>query len=507
MLPHPFPLFWDWTGVGIFFLLTLTGALVLILAGRLGGLETRALGLGRHVEALLLVSFVATFLSNLGIISGGTFGQVPIHVGDGGVVAVSLVGAIVPVILSVHFLLRTGSARAALVLLAIAITSAASYFTSEPVEGLGIVSFAPLVYLPTLIAAGAGLLIAQTRWASLPIAYACGSLGALIGADLLRVDWVLNAPVTAASFGGANSQDLVFLQGLWAVALASVAHLPKLFQLRRASPEWERIARLTRDGAFQAALEAALRLVTKRLETWARDRGLQGAPREQVWRVSTARPVLEQASTLIARNNYSRAAVRPVLENLEGLDRRLARPGFDHPAPRGRRFAAGAIDLVPVFAVAIVAAMLASTLDLAPTEDETPAETQARSVLARLILVVWSAVTAHVLFGFLEEWATGGFTLGKWILGLRVVRQDGGRPSGWDCLVRNIGRILDAALFYLVAFASTHEQGRQRLGDYFASTYVQDARARARMSTLMAAPKAMPVHARPGIARESLTPR
>jgi uncharacterized membrane protein len=55
-----------------------------------------------------------------------------------------------------------------------------------------------------------------------PLAYAGGSLGTLIGADLLNLPRIeeLGAPV--ASIGGAGTFDGIFLAGIIAVLIASL---------------------------------------------------------------------------------------------------------------------------------------------------------------------------------------------------------------------------------------------------------------------------------------------
>jgi uncharacterized membrane protein len=56
-----------------------------------------------------------------------------------------------------------------------------------------------------------------------PLAYISGSLGTLIGADLLNLDRIngLGAPV--ASIGGAGTFDGIFITGILAVLLASIS--------------------------------------------------------------------------------------------------------------------------------------------------------------------------------------------------------------------------------------------------------------------------------------------
>ncbi len=76
-----------------------------------------------------------------------------------------------------------------------------------------------------------------------------------------------------------------------------------------------------------------------------------------------------------------------------------------------------------------------------------------------------------VYFGGLE-WAWGA-TVGKRILGLRVVMVDGTGPTGRAILVRTICRLIDGLFLYAIAavliWASPR---RQRLGDRWGGTTV-----------------------------------
>ena len=88
---------------------------------------------------------------------------------------------------------------------------------ARPVQGLGIT--VPTV-VPPLIAAGVALLLSWQHAA--PLAYIAGTLGTLLGADILNLGKIegLGAPV--ASIGGAGTFDGVFLTGILAVLLAGI---------------------------------------------------------------------------------------------------------------------------------------------------------------------------------------------------------------------------------------------------------------------------------------------
>lgn len=129
-------------------------------------------------------------------------------------VAVNVGGAVVPTLLALWVVVHQQNATP--VLLSVAVVTAATYFMATPVKGLGI---AMPMLVPPLVAAGAAVIL--TPAAPAAAAYAGGTLGALIGADLLNLPRIhaLGAPVV--SIGGAGTFDGVFLTGVLAVLLAA----------------------------------------------------------------------------------------------------------------------------------------------------------------------------------------------------------------------------------------------------------------------------------------------
>ena len=71
-----------------------------------------------------------------------------------------------------------------------------------------------------------------------------------------------------------------------------------------------------------------------------------------------------------------------------------------------------------------------------------------------------------------------GATLGKRLIGLKVVKIDGDAPIDWQAsIVRNVLRIVDGFIFYLVAaIAVLASKEKQRIGDMVARTVVVRAR-------------------------------
>lgn len=88
---------------------------------------------------------------------------------------------------------------------------------ATPVPGLGI---AEPALVPPLVTAGVALLLSR-KYAPL-LAYVGGSLGTLIGADLLNIDKIQGLGAPVASIGGAGTFDGIFLTAIVAVLLASI---------------------------------------------------------------------------------------------------------------------------------------------------------------------------------------------------------------------------------------------------------------------------------------------
>ena len=129
-------------------------------------------------------------------------------------VAVNVGGALIPTLVSLWLLVRAG-APPLRVALATALVSAVVHAFARPVRGVGVV--VP-VAIPPLAAAGIALLVA--RDAAAPVAYAAGTLGTLIGADLLNLGRVRRLGAPLVSIGGAGTFDGIFVTGILAALLA-----------------------------------------------------------------------------------------------------------------------------------------------------------------------------------------------------------------------------------------------------------------------------------------------
>ena len=129
------------------------------------------------------------------------------------VIAINVGGALIPILVSIYLALRTRMywrMLAGVVIVALIVNRLA-----QIVPGVGIV--VPML-VPPLVAAGVGLLLAFRR--APPVAYVSGSMGALIGADILNLRNIAELGAPVVSIGGAGTFDGVFLTGIIAGLLA-----------------------------------------------------------------------------------------------------------------------------------------------------------------------------------------------------------------------------------------------------------------------------------------------
>jgi uncharacterized membrane protein len=134
----------------------------------------------------------------------------------GTIIAVNLGGAVIPIMLSLYLLARKRIWLPGLI--ATAVVSAVCYRLATPVQGAGITI---PVFIPPLTACAISCLLA---WSEAPaVAYVSGSLGTLIGADLMNLGSIQHLGTPVASIGGAGTFDGIFITGIFAVVLASIA--------------------------------------------------------------------------------------------------------------------------------------------------------------------------------------------------------------------------------------------------------------------------------------------
>ena len=164
----------------------------------------------RYAFAVLLLSLIGSF-KNIELFTmrstgdAGTSGSI--------VVVLNVGGALIPILVSLYLVARTQ--MYVRMLIATGLVAAIVHNLAWVVPGAGI---AVPIIVPPLVAAGVALVLAFRR--APPVAYVAGSMGTLIGADLMNLGKIGQIGAPVVSIGGAGTFDGVFLTGLIAGLLA-----------------------------------------------------------------------------------------------------------------------------------------------------------------------------------------------------------------------------------------------------------------------------------------------
>jgi len=157
----------------------------------------------RYAFAVLLLSLIGSFknipLFQIGPAGAGTSGAT--------VVALNVGGALIPILVSLYLLLHTRMYGR--MLIGTVVVAAVVYHLARLVPGAGI---AVPIFAPPLLAAAVALVLAFRR--APPVAYVAGSMGTLIGADLMNLGEIARIGAPVVSIGGAGTFDGVFLTGI-----------------------------------------------------------------------------------------------------------------------------------------------------------------------------------------------------------------------------------------------------------------------------------------------------
>jgi uncharacterized membrane protein len=188
------------------------------------------IGIGRrHMFALLVFSLLGSYInipvaelpakeviSNQQVTFYGMRYIVPFVVDwPRTIIAVNLGGAVIPTILSIYLLIKNKLYLPGF--LSVIIVMIVIHYLAHPVRGVGI---AVPTFIPPLVTTAVVLILSKEYAA--PLAYIAGSLGTLIGADLLNLGKIQGLGAPVASIGGAGTFDGIFITGIFSVLLASL---------------------------------------------------------------------------------------------------------------------------------------------------------------------------------------------------------------------------------------------------------------------------------------------
>jgi len=134
-------------------------------------------------------------------------------------VDVNVGGALLPAGMSIFLLTISSNSIVLYSLIGVLAVTIVTHLVARPVRGVGIET---PTFVPPLAAAIIALILSPAQPAV--VAYVSGTLGALIGADLLNLGKIPDLGAPVSSIGGAGTFDGVFVTGIIAVILASLVH-------------------------------------------------------------------------------------------------------------------------------------------------------------------------------------------------------------------------------------------------------------------------------------------
>lgn len=129
-------------------------------------------------------------------------------------IAINVGGGLIPVLFSIYLIGR-GGLPLPMLGSAVGVVALVSHLVSRPLPGIGI---GMPIFVAPLAAALTALLLDPEHSAAL--AYVSGTLGVLIGADLMRLNDIRRMGTPLAAIGGAGTFDGIFMTGIVAVLLA-----------------------------------------------------------------------------------------------------------------------------------------------------------------------------------------------------------------------------------------------------------------------------------------------
>lgn len=118
-----------------------------------------------------------------------------------------------------------------------------------------------------------------------------------------------------------------------------------------------------------------------------------------------------------------------------------------------------------LFAMGVFAGFMSSRLDM---------ETEIVLYVVLGLMLVFLSLGSYITYFWAFHTFNNGQTIGKKMLGIRVVTDRGGRASAWTCFVRALFDLLDMLLFYggISVMMIIMTEREKRIADFAAGTIV-----------------------------------
>jgi uncharacterized RDD family membrane protein YckC/uncharacterized membrane protein len=378
---------------------------------------------------------------------------------------------------------KTGYALS-LSLLSFVVIAYLTFYTTSFDPSLGIISEFPYFLLPMLVPPLIAIVAFRHDLSmASAAAYSSGSLGVMVGADIVRVPVLVTQQGIVGAIGGAGGLDLIYLSGLVSISLvilyaylakgrSSVALSPYRYHLQMSRDRMKGSIRAARGGRFDEAISLAMRSVDERALAYQARTGSKGDAAECIYAMGMGDQKKYDywlMHVAFAGKNDKGSAVRAIV-TASNLNRAIMRAecARGNLASIQDRLIAFVVDLVIFLAVFVpfgiyVLSNYQYSLMGVLTDVQSPVPT------AYLLL----ATSFLIVYGFVFE-TIWGRTPGKWLAKIKVVRDDGAPISVIDSLMRNVVRAVDflPVGYFIGGITMYYSPYGQRLGDMIGRTVV-----------------------------------
>lgn len=399
----------------------------------------------------------------------GLFADIPLIVSGRSLLNINLGGALIPLIISLNLIYKK-KLIISRVIFGTVIVAWSAYHFSTYVPDVGIVSEFPVYFIPSIISILLSLILAR-GYRRVSYAYSVSVLGVLLGADLLRVPMLLEEGVLG-SIGGAGAMDLVYLSGLLAaVPIISFYYFSEPFS--KGINAIQTSKRLLDEERYKEskhynliALERELRkvknILCRRYNKQEKDvdfsvtKALKylGIHNYMIEDYNKLRNMKSFINKKIAKKSFltTQLLLKTIQIKINNLHSRL-----------GRRVLAYLIDLIVLLSPFVLFFMFFSSVSVLRDNITFPV----------FFAMVSLTISAQFIYFTILEWRFGT-TIGKEMMGLKVLSDDMKDMTFIQSAARNSGRYADIVLmFYLFSLVlMIKSPENKRIGDAIADTRV-----------------------------------
>ncbi len=407
------------------------------------------------------------------ILVGSMFGiitDIPVIVAESALLNINLGGALIPVIVC-GSLIYSKRLNLIKISLGVIMISVLAFYITRFEPTMGIVAEFPYFLMPSALGIGLAFVFERMGETRIPYAYSVSVLGTLIGADLVRIPLLVQEGVFG-SIGGAGAMDLVYLSGLMA-AVPLVAFYYFRYPKTRAEDPMDESRKMLRSGHYKESIDNSIYSVDRELKKASRlvnrDKlpwlGLN--PDIDVMVMLGLHPMIigDYTNLLKARLSITPTAAYKAFYTSKLLQKAIKTGINEKYTSMKRRMAAYIIDVL-FTTVPIILAIFYLFISV-------PTYTEVYQYSSLFLALISLLISIQFIYFTIAEWLFGT-TIGKALLGLRVVSDDFHKLNFIQSAARNSARYADILLFFyfvsIVLMMSGPE--RKRIGDHVGGTRV-----------------------------------